>query len=942
MLRHTIMQLLQSRLWRVSCHARRHRRSAKYPLMASEQLEDRTLLSAVLPDLSSALDTETESFPEAFSDETIARLQDLGVQVSSNTDSESFVTLWPSDISAVSQGGIVPQTDESYGIINLDTFRNDPRFAGIDGTGYSVVVIDTGIDLNHPFFGPDNDSNGIADRIVFQYDFSRWNDPNASDFNGHGSNVASIVGSSDATYPGMAPGVNIIALKVFPDNSGSATNRDIEQALQWAVNNQAQYNIVSVNMSIGSGNVQNFTNVGFSDEYSALAAMGVVTAVASGNSFYSVGSVQGVNSLSADPNVLSVGAVYDQNIGGVSYSSGATANTTDADRITPFTQRHSTLLDIFAPGAGITGANQSGGIVTYHGTSQATPHIAGITALIQQLSNQYLGRMLTFNEVRDVIRSTATTINDGDDENDNVVNTNLDFLRVDMLAIGEAILAAAGITNPDQIGVSRESQFFYLDTTENGAWDKVSGGDMIYDFGQRVLRNVATPIVGDWDGDGNDEMGLYNNGYFYLDTTGNGSWDRVSGGDTIRFLNIGGDLSVPVPIIGDWDGNGTDDVGLYNNGLFYLDTTGNGVWDRVSGGDTIRFFNIGGNLSIPKPVVGDWDGDGDDDIGLYNNGLFYLDTTGNGAWDRVAGGDTINFLNIGGDMSAPVPIVGDWNGDSIDDLGLFNNSYFYLDTTANGSWDRVSGGDTIYEFLVGGDRSLNMPIIGKWSTSSSTSSETGESGSLSVDVDVAEIGERSARFVVDLLTPFGSGEVAESVTRRYQMIDNSVGTYVSMTERNWETLPVNRLPYEFQLPGADLKRLLDEAHENAFSRVQSTWWALLYGIPAYMSSSVELPAKLTDFDVLTKSLEDIVESITAKLQPVDSDADDVETVAEDESSPSATEEAEVLPNRPNVAERAEIWSNLEEFAPSATGRDAAIAHATEQLISARENSASDS
>src|SRR5262249_45602988 len=119
---------------------------------------------------------------------------------------------------------ISAQADTS--LIHLDQFRSDLRFAGIDGSGVSVVVIDTGIDLNHSFFGPDANNNGIADRIVFQYDFSGSNDANASDTNGHGSNVASIIGSQDATHTGMAPGRHIIALKGFPPGNGAPPTSD--------------------------------------------------------------------------------------------------------------------------------------------------------------------------------------------------------------------------------------------------------------------------------------------------------------------------------------------------------------------------------------------------------------------------------------------------------------------------------------------------------------------------------------------------------------------------------------------------------------------------------------------------------------------------------------------------------------------------------------------
>ena len=50
-------------------------------------------------------------------------------------------------------------------------------FAGITGAGVTTVVIDTGIDLNHSWFGADADLNGVADRIVFSYDFDLIGNP---------------------------------------------------------------------------------------------------------------------------------------------------------------------------------------------------------------------------------------------------------------------------------------------------------------------------------------------------------------------------------------------------------------------------------------------------------------------------------------------------------------------------------------------------------------------------------------------------------------------------------------------------------------------------------------------------------------------------------------------------------------------------------------------
>jgi len=349
------------------------------------------------------------------------------------------------EVIATSEGEVEIDDAQSNPLIDLTTFQADSRFAGIDGHGFASVIIDTGIDLNHSYFGPDADFNGVADRIVFSYDFSGANDPDASDANGHGSNVASIVGSQNATHPGMAPATNIIALKVFTDG-GSGSFSDIEQALQWVVANAATFNIASVNMSLGDQ--QNYSTAqalyGLSDEIAALAAMNVIVVSSAGNKFFDFSSVQGVGYPGADPNSLAVGAVWDGNNGGpYNWSGGAIDTTTGTDRIVSFSQRHATLSEIFAPGALITGANQSGGTNSLAGTSQAAPHIAGIATLAQQLAMQALGRRLTLAEFTSLLQTTGIVINDGDNENDNVANTGLNFRRVNVLALGEAILAMA-------------------------------------------------------------------------------------------------------------------------------------------------------------------------------------------------------------------------------------------------------------------------------------------------------------------------------------------------------------------------------------------------------------------------------------------------------------------------------------------------------------------
>ena len=57
-------------------------------------------------------------------------------------------------------------------------------------------------------------------------------------------------------------------------------------------------------------------------------------------------------------------------------------------------------------------------------------------------------------------------------------------------------------------------------------------------------------------------------------------------------------------------------------------------------------------------------------------------------------------------------MIGDWDADFTDNVGLYNDGRFYLDTTNNGRWDRVSGGDTFFDYGLAG-----VPIVGHWTTS---------------------------------------------------------------------------------------------------------------------------------------------------------------------------------------------------------------------------------
>jgi subtilisin family serine protease len=413
---------------------------------------------------------------------------------------------------------------------NIAAFYADPRFSSINGQGVSVVVIDTGIDLDHPSFGADSDGNGIADRIVFSYDFYGSNDSNASDGQGHGTHVAGIVGSSDLTFPGIAQGVNIIALRVL-GNDGSGSSADILEAINWVVANAARYNVVAVNLSLGGGTFDKVPTSGYaSTQFKALANAGVVVVSASGNGYYKT-PIQGVSYPSSDPYSLSVGAVWAS-----SGTLGPQTGRTDA--IAVFSQRDDTESDIFAPGVAISAAKNGGGYVALDGTSMAAPEISGMVALAQQLSLRELGRRLSFDEIRSLLKSTGKSIVDGDDENDgSTPNTGLTFYRADMLALAEAILAmkpavsyTVTITNGGLVD-GKNFGFSTVSAVQGLAADDFIVGN---EFGEIIGGGAGDDQI---DGGGGDDFISGEAGNDQITPgTGNDTVDGGDGNDTVIYL----------------------------------------------------------------------------------------------------------------------------------------------------------------------------------------------------------------------------------------------------------------------------------------------------------------------------------------------------------------------------------------------------------------------
>ena len=234
----------------------------------------------------------------------------------------------------------------------------------------------------------------------------------------------------------------------------------------------------------------------------------------------------------------------------------------------------------------------------------------------------------------------------------------------------------------------------------------------------------GTPLAGDFDGDGSDEIAVFNDGYWLIDINHNGRWDQD---DLLAKLGDAEDR----PVVGDWDGDGKDDIGIFgpiwekdreaieqdpglpnpaNSPFTRAKNVPPADSDATNGARVMKLTSYGEQRSDVvdhvfgvedggiTPVTGDWNGNGIRSIGKFQDGRWDIDVNGDG---RFGGADaSFNFGTTG-----DIPLVGDFNGDGVEEIAVYRSGTWLIDTNGNRELDAT---DKTFE-MGGAD---DKPVVG--------------------------------------------------------------------------------------------------------------------------------------------------------------------------------------------------------------------------------------
>ena len=286
--------------------------------------------------------------------------------------------------------------------------------AGFTGAGWSIAILDTGVEKTHPFLAGKvvseacySNAGGLAGGVTTCPGGATSSTAAGSGVNctlggcEHGTHVAGIAAGVNATFSGVARGASLISIQVFTRvNSAAQCAPSAAPCLMSFTSDQiaamlrvyalrTTLNIASVNISIGGGRV--FTqsscdaiNPSPKAAIDTLRSVNIATVIASGNDGY------------AD----------SMGFPGCISTAVSVGSTTKTNAVSAFSNSVS-FLSLLAPGSAITSSVPGGGYAVLDGTSMATPHVAGAWAIMRQQSPA-----ATVSQVLASLRTTGVPLTD--------------------------------------------------------------------------------------------------------------------------------------------------------------------------------------------------------------------------------------------------------------------------------------------------------------------------------------------------------------------------------------------------------------------------------------------------------------------------------------------------------------------------------------------------